>query len=108
VIVEVLTSEPCLYGVGCATHRERPLVVATALEQYFKPFVIGRNSAAHELPDLEDQVRKWMADGYQHVRVQLAVTGFSGYGVSAATSPEVLKCCRKAWRLLPFSSPRPM
>jgi mannonate dehydratase len=24
VIVKVLTSEPGLYGVGCATHRERP------------------------------------------------------------------------------------
>ena len=43
VIVKVLTSEPGLYGVGCATHRERPLAVATALEQYYKPFVIGRN-----------------------------------------------------------------
>src|SRR5260370_23594116 len=43
VIVKILTSEPGLYGVGCATHRERPLAVATALEQYYKPFVIGRN-----------------------------------------------------------------
>jgi mannonate dehydratase len=34
VIVKVLTSEPGLYGVGCATHRERPLAVATAIEQY--------------------------------------------------------------------------
>lgn len=43
VIVKVLTSEPGLYGVGCATHRERPLAVATAIEQYLKPFVVGRN-----------------------------------------------------------------
>ena len=43
VIVKVLTSEPGLYGVGCATHRERPLAVAAAIEQYLKPFVIGRN-----------------------------------------------------------------
>src|SRR5579872_6096498 len=34
VIVKVLTSEPGLYGLGCATHAERPLVVATAVEQY--------------------------------------------------------------------------
>ncbi len=154
VIVKVLTSEPGLYGLGCATHRERPLVVATAIEQYLKPFVIGRNvddiediwqsayvssyfrsgvslnnalsgidgalwdimgkraglpvyaflggklragvplyghAAARELPDLEDQVRKWQAEGYRHVRVQLAVPGFSGYGVNAPTSPEILK-----------------
>src|SRR5262245_2485977 len=43
VIVKVLTSEPGLYGLGCATHRERPLAVATYLEQYVKPFVVGRN-----------------------------------------------------------------
>src|SRR5205823_13216181 len=43
VIVKVITSEPGLYGLGCATHRERPLAVATALEQYLKPFVMGRN-----------------------------------------------------------------
>ena len=49
VIVKVLTSEPGLYGLGCATHAERPLVVATAVEQYLKPMVIGRN-----VDDIED------------------------------------------------------
>jgi len=43
VIVKVLTSEPGLYGVGCATHRERPHAVAAYLEQHLKPFVIGKN-----------------------------------------------------------------
>ena len=155
VIVKVLTSEPGLYGVGCATHRERPAAVAAYLEQYMKPFVVGRNvdeiediwqsayvqsyfrsgvtgnnalsgvdgalwdilgkrcgvpvyqllggkvrtavplyghAAARELPDLEDQVRKLMAQGYRHVRVQLASPGFSGYGVAGAqTSDNVQK-----------------
>mgnify|MGYP001125531698 CR=1 FL=1 len=49
VIVKLLTSEPGLYGVGCATHRERPLAVATALEQYMKPFLVGRSC-----DDIED------------------------------------------------------
>jgi mannonate dehydratase len=49
VNVKILTSEPGLYGVGCATHAERPLVVATAIEQYMKPLVIGRN-----VGDIED------------------------------------------------------
>lgn len=43
VVVKVLTDEPGLYGVGCATHRERPLTVAAAIEQYLKPLLIGRN-----------------------------------------------------------------
>jgi L-alanine-DL-glutamate epimerase and related enzymes of enolase superfamily len=49
VIVKVLTSEPGLYGIGCATHKERPLAVAAAINDYLKPFVIGKNPE-----DIED------------------------------------------------------
>lgn len=152
VIVKVMTNEPGLYGVGCATHRERPLAVAAAIEHYLKPFVTGRNcdeiediwqsayvasyfrsgvtlnnalsgidgalwdilgkrcdvpvykllggkvrtavplyghASARDSSELEDQVRKWMSQGYRYVRVQLAVPGFAGYGVQAETSPGV-------------------
>ena len=41
--VKIMTSEPGLYGIGCATFTQRALVVATAIEQYLKPFLIGRN-----------------------------------------------------------------
>ena len=154
VIVKVMTNEPGLYGVGCATHRERPLAVAAAIEQYLKPFVTGRNcdeiediwqsayvasyfrsgvtlnnalsgidgalwdilgkrcnvpvykllggkvrtavplychASARDFTDLEDQVRKWMSQGYRYVRVHQAVPGFAGYGVRAETAPEVQK-----------------
>jgi mannonate dehydratase len=43
VIVKVLTSEPGLYGVGCATFTQRALAVQTAVDQYLKPFLTGRN-----------------------------------------------------------------
>src|SRR5215471_5739729 len=42
VIVKVLTSEPGLYGVGCATHGERPLAVAAAIDQHVKPLLVGK------------------------------------------------------------------
>lgn len=43
VVVKIMTSEPGLYGIGCATFTQRAYVVATALEKYLKPFLIGRN-----------------------------------------------------------------
>ena len=43
VIVKVLTSEPGLYGIGCATHSERPLAVAAAIDQHLKPTLIGKD-----------------------------------------------------------------
>src|SRR5687767_3289335 len=43
VVVKVETTEPGLYGVGCATFTQRALVVQTAIEKYLKPFLTGRN-----------------------------------------------------------------
>jgi len=43
VVVKVLTSEPGLEGVGCATFTQRAHAVATAVEKYLKPFLLGRN-----------------------------------------------------------------
>lgn len=43
VVVKVETTEPGLVGWGCATFTQRALVVQTALEQYLRPFLIGRN-----------------------------------------------------------------
>src|SRR5207244_469 len=37
------TSEPGLYGLGCATFTQRALVVATAVDEYLRPFLLGRD-----------------------------------------------------------------
>src|SRR3954463_769469 len=50
VIVKVETTEPGLFGWGCATFTQRALVVQTAIEQYLKPFLLGRN--ADEIEDI--------------------------------------------------------
>jgi mannonate dehydratase len=144
--------------------------VATAIEQYLKPFVIGRNpediediwqsayvssyfrsgvtlnnalsgidgalwdilgkranlpvyqfmggkvraaaplyahASAKELPELEDQVRRYMSEGYRYVRVQLSVPGFATYGASSAMSPEVLKARPRDVASSPVFEPTP-
>lgn len=48
IVVKVLTNEPGLYGLGCATFTQRARVVETAIDKYLKPFLLGKDPLAIE------------------------------------------------------------
>lgn len=59
VIVKVHTSEPGLFGLGCATFTQRYRAVHAALEHHIKPFVIGK-----DVSRIEDLFQMMMVQGY--------------------------------------------
>ena len=59
LIVRVETSEPGLYGLGCASDPQRPLAVRALLDEYLGPLVVGRS-----VTDIEDVHRLMLNSGY--------------------------------------------
>ncbi|MDZ4797246.1 MAG: enolase C-terminal domain-like protein [Bryobacteraceae bacterium] len=143
IVVKVITDQDGLYGYGCGTFTQRADLVPIAVENYLKPFLIGKpadriddlwqamynssywrngpvlnnaisgvdqalwdikgrqanmpvyqllggkvreaadtyvHASGAEIPQVIDQVKKFMAEGYRHVRVQVGVPGMAGYG----------------------------
>ena len=59
IVVKVITSEPGLYGLGCATFTQRQHAVIAALEKHIAPFMLGR-----DVSRIEETWQMAMVHGY--------------------------------------------
>jgi len=59
IVVKVETTEPGLYGVGCATFTQRAFPVVTAIEQYMNDFCVGR-----DVDNIEDMWQAFYVSSY--------------------------------------------
>jgi len=59
IVTKVLTTEPELYGLGCATFAWRHRAVQAFIDQHLKPFLIGKDPS-----NIEDIWQSSMVNGY--------------------------------------------
>lgn len=59
IVVKVETSEPGLYGLGCATFTQRAFAVITAIEKYLQDFCIGK-----DVDNIEDMWQSAFVSSY--------------------------------------------
>ncbi len=59
IVVRVETTEPGLYGVGCATFTQRHLPVISAVKDHLKPLLVGQ-----DVSRIEDIFHTMMVNGY--------------------------------------------
>jgi len=59
IVVKVETTEPGLYGVGCATFTQRAVAVVTAINSYLGEFCIGR-----DVDNIEDMWNSFYVSSY--------------------------------------------
>ena len=59
IVVKVETTEPGLYGLGCATYTQRAFAVVTAIEKYMNEFCVGR-----DVDNIEDMWQAFYVSSY--------------------------------------------
>jgi mannonate dehydratase len=60
---------------------------------------VYRHASGNNFQEVEQSVRKFMDQGYRHVRAQVSIPGLATYGQRAQTKEELAgSACRRSWR----------
>jgi mannonate dehydratase len=62
IVVKVETTEPGLYGLGCATFTQCAFSVVTAIEKYMSDFCVGR-----DVDNIEDMWQAFYVSSYYNM-----------------------------------------
>ena len=66
-VVKVITTEPGLYGLGCATFSYRNELVEKLIKDYLEPLIVGRDvSRIEEIWQLMHQNAYWRNGGIEN------------------------------------------
>ncbi|MGR5608222.1 hypothetical protein [Enterocloster clostridioformis] len=88
MVVRIETSQPRLYGLGCATFTQRCKAVITVIDEYLRPLLIGR-----EARDIQDLWTLMYQNSYWRNSPVLN-SAFGGIDLACGTSKERWRGCR--------------
>ena len=81
VVVKVETSEPGLYGVGCATFTQRWSAVVTAVNDFLKPLLVRKAVNQNDLLAVHDELfvlAEWPRSEQRDIRRGRSSVGYQG------------------------------
>src|SRR5215217_7235677 len=88
-------------AVGYKRQEGRDADTSTLRGQCRHAVALYAHATGSDFNEVENQVRRYMEDGYRYVRCQISVPGYSTYGSTISTGPQTLGLGDDPWEPTP-------